>query len=359
MASLSMRPDQPILAEGGGIGPADIARVVAERCRVPVDRLTSDEAERLLHMEELIGKRVLGQEEAVREVCDTIRAARVGLKNPKRPMGVFLFLGSTGTGKTELAKALAEFLFGDERQLIRFDMSECMEEHTVAKLIGAPPGYVGHDEEGQLTGPVRSHPYSVVLFDEIEKAHPRVLDIFLQIFDEGRLTDSRGRKASFTESVIILTSNLGYGTGAAPAPQGHFGFGPETTAVPPGCAADREAIIAVVGQTLRPELVNRIDRCLVFKPLAPVTVRRVIDKILGNLRERLRSRRIDIDLSPPAYDLLMAEGYDPVYGAREMERVIEQRIVQPLGRALLEGRLDDGSRVAVVVCDGVLTFEVR
>ncbi|MBI3464880.1 MAG: ATP-dependent Clp protease ATP-binding subunit [Planctomycetes bacterium] len=355
----SFGPD--LLHAAGVIGRVDIARVVAQRCRIPLDRLTSDEAERFLHMEEMLSKRVIGQEEAVTKVCDAIRTARAGLKNPKRPMAVFLFLGSTGTGKTELAKALAEFLFGDERRLIRFDMSEYMEEHTVAKLIGAPPGYVGHDEEGQLTGPVRTNPYSVVLFDEIEKAHPRVLDIFLQIFDDGRLTDSRGRRASFTESVIILTSNLGCGAEAQEPVKGPFGFAQRRTDRPdpelPFVEFYRQSIMAAVRQAMRPELVNRIDQCVFFYPLDAQSVRRIIDKIIANLSGRLRDRRIQLHLAPAVYDLLMQQGYDPTYGAREMERAMERLIVQPLGKALLEGKFRDGDRVVAVASDGLIGFE--
>jgi ATP-dependent Clp protease ATP-binding subunit ClpC len=359
MASLSVHSMISGHAATNRIGRAEIAQVVAHRCRIPVERLTDDEAARLLRMEDFLGQRVIGQDEAVAAVCGAIRTARAGLKNPNRPQGVFLFLGSTGTGKTELAKALAEFLFDDERRLIRFDMSEYMEEHSVARLIGAPPGYIGHDQEGQLTGALRSNPYSVVLFDEIEKAHPRVLDLFLQIFDDGRLTDAQGRRASFRDCVIILTSNLGSGTSIDAAEKRPFGFAAQQAyeiAPPVHRPEYRQGLLAAVQREFRPELVNRISQIVVFQPLTADSVRRIIDKILTGLRQRLTERGISLGISPAVYDWLMLKGYSPAYGAREMERVIEINVVQPLGQALLGGRFQAGSEVHVAVSAGELTF---
>jgi ATP-dependent Clp protease ATP-binding subunit ClpC len=359
MASLSARSLMSSNAAANRIGRVEIARVVAERCRIPIDRLTDDEAARLLRMEDFLRRRVIGQDEALTAVCNAIRTARAGLKSPGRPHGVFLFLGSTGTGKTELAKALAEFLFDDERRLIRFDMSEYMEEHSVARLIGAPPGYVGHDQEGQLTGPVRTNPYSVVLFDEIEKAHPRVLDLFLQIFDDGRLTDARGRCASFRDCVIILTSNLGCPAATDIPANTPFGFAArrEQQSIPAVQPQEyRQTLLAAVHREFRPEFVNRISQIVVFQPLSAEAVRRIIDKILAGLRERLTERGISLRIGPAVYDWLLVKGYSPAYGAREMERVIEINIVRPLGQALLGGRFQVGNEVHVAVSAGDLTF---
>ena len=359
MATLSFRAD--LVGEAGqAIGRREIGAVIAQRCRIPVDRLTEDEAERLLQMEEALGRRVMGQDEAIRQVSEAVRTARAGLKEPNRPVGVFLFLGTTGTGKTELAKALAEFLFDDENRLIRFDMSEYMEKHTVSKLIGSPPGYIGHEEEGQLTGQVRSHPYSLVLFDEVEKAHPEVFDLFLQIFDDGRLTDSRGRRASFTESVIILTSNLGSAQGAGQRkPIGlALGAGGEPSDDRPDREAYRQEIMGAVRERLRPELLNRVSRCVFFYPLSAEAVRRIIDKTIDRLRRRLADRRIDVRLDDDAHALLMAQGYDEAFGAREMERAIDRLIVQPLGKQILEGRFSAGQTVRVGASAGAMTFEV-
>ncbi len=338
------------------IGRAEISTLVAQRCRLPVDELEADEAVRLLHMEDALRQRVIGQEEAIAEVSYAVRTARAGLKDPNKPVGAFMFVGATGTGKTELAKALADFLFGDERFLIRIDMSEYMEKSSVARLIGAPPGYIGHGDEGQLTGPVRSHPYSVVLFDEIEKAHPEVLDILLQILDQGILTDARGRHVSFRETIVILTSNLGGQlTSTANRP---LGFGRSAySASPEDQRRYSQQLMSAVMASFRPELLNRIRQVVVFYPLGEETVRQIIDKFLGSLHLRLGSLDLRLHLSEAAYGLLMQDGYDPRFGAREMERAIDRLLIRPLSTALLEGRFPEGARVAVDVLDGQLVLE--
>jgi ATP-dependent Clp protease ATP-binding subunit ClpC len=354
IASLSVRSDLPAEAH---IGHEEVAAVVAWRCRIPVNRLTENEAQRLLRMEDTLRQRVIGQDEAIRVVSDAIRAARVGLKHPRKPIGVFLFAGATGTGKTEMTKALAEFLFDDEQRLVHIDMSEYMEKHTVSRLIGAPPGYIGHDEEGQLTGPVRTHPYSVVLFDEVEKARPQVLDIFLQLFDEGCVTDTRGRRVSFTETVIILTSNLG---SQPDVPARPLGFAPGGAPVEHEEAVRERyhrRIMETVRGALRPELLNRIQHLVCFEPLSAAVVRQIIDKILDSLRARLRERRINVELTEAAYALLMQAGFDAQYGAREMERAVDRLLVQPLGKALLAGDFAEGTTVWVDTHNGELVLE--
>lgn len=339
------------------IGRSEIVHVVAERTRLPVERLTEDRRSRLLRMEAALRHRVLGQDEAVRAVSDAIRTARAGLKVPNKPVGVFLFVGLTGTGKTELAKALAEFLFDDERQLIRIDMSEYMESHAVSRLTGAPPGYVGYDEEGQLTGPVRTHPYSVVLFDEVEKAHPQVLDIFLQIFDEGCLTDNHGRHVSFAETVIILTSNLGTDNVLSERAIGFDLDDGDRKAVMPDAIPYRQRINDTLRKSMRPELLNRIQQIVWFYPLEIPVVRQIVDKILVNLHQRLKQQQITLKLTESAYELLLREGYDPQYGAREMERTVERLLVQPLGRALLSGRFSEGATICVDARGGHLVLD--
>ena len=326
-----------------GVDREQIAAVVASRCKIPVGTLTEDEGQRIRSMEEALGKRVKGQEAAIKTVSEAVRLARTGLGNPNRPVGSFLFVGPSGTGKTELAKALAEFLFHDESSLIRFDMSEFMEEHSVSKLIGAPPGYKGCDEEGQLTGKVRTRPYSVVLFDEIEKAHPRVLDIFLQIFDEGTLTDASGRKCSFRNAVIILTSNLGSGEVAAKKEMG-FGAKPEDAAEIQ--ARMDERIRAAIKTHLRPELVNRLSSIVQFHPLTPAHIHEIVGKCLAALNARLADRKIVVSLSPEVVDLIVKEGFSPEYGARELERTIERLVSKPLAEAILAGSIKSGPVVA-------------
>jgi len=353
IASISTWGNQ---APGAQIGQSEIAEVVAMRCKIPIERLTTSEARRLLSMEDILSTRVMGQDVAVRAVADAIRSARAGLKDSRKPTGVFLFAGMTGTGKTELAKALADFLFDDTHRLIRIDMSEYMEKHTISRLIGAPPGYIGHDDEGQLTGPVRTHPYSVILFDEVEKAHPEVLNIFLQIFDDGHLTDSHGRRVSFAETVIILTSNLG----AAPNVSAHrIGFNANGDGrAEPVDDAYRQGIMAAIRGALRPELFNRIGHVIIFQPLSGAIVRQIIDKILDKLRALLQPQRLALRLTNAAYDLLMAEGYDPQLGAREMERTVERLLTQPLGKAILEKRFTPGTTMRVDAREEALVLEV-
>ncbi len=357
MTTLSMGKTQSLKP----VSREQIAMVVAQRCRVPLQRLTENEAQRLLRMEEVLGRRVKGQDEAVKTVSEVIRTARAGLGDPRRPNGVFLFVGASGTGKTELAKTLASFLFDDEKRLIRIDMSEYKERYSISRLIGAPPGYVGYDEEGQLTGPVRTHPYSVVLFDEVEKAHPEVLDLLLQVFDDGHLTDAHGRRVSFSETTIILTSNLG-SAAREEAPKARplgFGLGAEKTAAPTPDEQEtyRRGIMQAVERALRPELLNRIRNVVFFYPLSEEAIRQIIDKILWGLRQRLSHRLISLEMHPEAYDLLMEEGFDPRYGAREMERAIERLIVQPLSKDLLSGRFEDRFSIMVRVKNGQIELD--
>jgi ATP-dependent Clp protease ATP-binding subunit ClpC len=341
-----------LFKEGIPITGAEIISVISHRCGIPIGKLTEAEGTRLLEMECALEERVKGQNTAIAAVSQAVRLSRSGLKNPKKPIGVFLFAGATGSGKTELAKALAGFLYGDERKLLRFDMSEFMDEHSVSKLIGSPPGFRDHEQGGQLTEKIRSHPYSVVLFDEIEKGHPKIMDIFLQIFDEGILTDSRGRCCDFKESIIILTSNLGSGTAKA-----KLGFGREVEA-DDSRKAFTDSVISSIKKTLRPELINRLSEIVVFQPLSTEDIRRVINKFLAALGQRLESRKITIKLETTAYDFLMREGYSLEFGARPMERAIETMIAKPLADLLIRGDIQNGSCVIVSSAKSGMAFRV-
>jgi ATP-dependent Clp protease ATP-binding subunit ClpB len=324
----------------------DIADVVARWTGIPVSRLMEGETEKLLHMEERLHARLIGQDEAVVAVSDAIRRARAGLKDPKRPIGSFIFLGPTGVGKTELARALAEFLFDDEQALVRIDMSEYMEKFSTSRLVGAPPGYVGYDEGGQLTEAVRRRPYQVVLFDEIEKAHPDVFNVLLQLLDDGRLTDSQGRTVDFKNTVVIMTSNLGSTTLIEAAEAGPQAF--------EGAA---ESVRQQLREHFRPEFLNRIDEVIVFEPLGESQLRQIAGLLIANVERRLAESDIHLELSDAALTLLAREGYDPVYGARPLRRAIQRHLENPLARRILAGEIHAGDTAKIDVnADGELTF---
>ena len=339
----------------------DVAAVVAGWTGIPVTRLNEDEGQRLLHMEDILHKRVVGQDEAVKAVARAIRRGRVGLKDPKRPIGSFLFLGPTGVGKTELCKSLAEAMFGDENAMIRIDMSEYMERHTVSRLVGSPPGYVGHDEGGQLTEKVRRKPYSVVLFDEIEKAHEDVWNILLQILDDGRITDSQGRTVDFKNTVIVMTSNIG--AKALTAAGGKLGFSADETH--PDDAAEKafqqakETVLAELRQTFRPEFLNRIDDIIVFHALTERDIEEVARRMLKTVAERMEAMGIHLDAGDEAVKELAKEGFDPKYGARPLRRAIQNQVEDAVAERMLEGSLKEGGTAKLTVADGKLTVEAE
>ncbi|MBD3184492.1 AAA domain-containing protein, partial [Candidatus Poribacteria bacterium] len=321
----------------------DIAEVVSKWTGIPVSRLMQGEVEKLLHMEENLKKRVVGQDDAIAAVSNSVRRARAGLQDPNRPIGSFIFMGPTGVGKTELARTLAEFLFDDEDAMIRLDMSEYMERHSVSRLIGAPPGYVGYDEGGQLTESVRRRPYSVVLFDEIEKAHTDVFNALLQILEDGRLTDGQGRTVDFKNTVLIMTSNVG---------------SQWLQNINDSNADDmKEQAMDALKAQFRPEFLNRVDEIIVFNKLGIEQIKLIVDIQFNRFKKRLESKNIDITLSPEAREMLAEVGFDPVYGARPIKRVIQKKILDPLAMQVLEGRFSEGDNIEVKVLDGEIIFE--
>lgn len=312
-----------------------VADIVSGWTKIPVKKLAEKESRRLVRLEKELHKRVIGQEEAVKAVAQAVKRGRVGLKDPARPIGSFLFLGPTGVGKTELSKALAESVFGTEQAMIRVDMSEYMEKHSVSKLIGSPPGYVGYDEGGQLTEAVRRRPYSVILLDEMEKAHPDVFNVLLQVLDDGRLTDGQGRQVSFKNTIIIMTSNVG------------------STAIAEYAGRDdeemRRQVDEAMSHTFRPEFLNRIDDIVVFHPLGMAQIEKIVDIQLADVRRRLAKERMTLVISPTAKQMLAVGGLDPVFGARPLKRLIQREVVDAIARAIIDGRVREGDEVTVDV----------
>ena len=322
----------------------EIAEIVARWTGIPVSKMMESERDKLLRMEDELRKRVIGQEEAVTAVSNAIRRARAGLSDPKRPSGSFLFLGPTGVGKTELTKALATFLFDSDDSMVRIDMSEFMEKHSVARLIGAPPGYVGYEEGGYLTEAVRRRPYSVILMDEVEKAHPDVFNVLLQVLDDGRLTDGQGRTVDFRNTVIVMTSNLGSNLIQDMAGEKNYD-------------AMKSAVMNEVGKHFRPEFINRIDEVVVFHPLDQAEIRQIADIQLNNLRKRLAARELNIEFTDAAMDHIASAGFDPVYGARPLKRAIQQQVENPLAQEILAGKFLPGETIKVDEKEGLLVFD--
>jgi ATP-dependent Clp protease ATP-binding subunit ClpB len=324
----------------------DIATIVSRWTGIPLDKMLEGENDKLLRMDSLLQQRVIGQEDAIAVLGDAIRRSRAGLGDPKRPIGCFLFLGPTGVGKTEVCKALAEFLFDDERALLRIDMSEYMEKHAVSRLLGAPPGYVGYEEGGVLTDVVRRRPYQVVLLDEVEKAHPDVFNIFLQIFDDGHVTDSQGHTVNFRNTLIILTSNLG-----------SQWMGPDARRGTPAWQQAETAVMGSVKEVFRPEFINRLDDIVLFNPLGPESMASIVRVQQSIVQERLKAKGIKVEFSEEAVQWLAQEGYDAVYGARPLKRAIQKHVLDPLSVYILQGRLGQGVCVHVGATDLGIEFQ--
>jgi len=325
------------------VGEEEIAEIVSRWTGVPVSRMLASERDRLVHMEDALHRRVVGQEEAVRVVADAIIRSRAGLADPRRPGGSFLFLGPTGVGKTELCKALADFLFDSEEAMIRIDMSEFMEKHTVARLIGAPPGYVGYEEGGYLTEAVRRRPYSVILLDEVEKAHADVFNILLQVLDDGRLTDGHGRTVNFRNTIIVMTSHMGSDIIRQMAGEEHY-------------TQMKQAVMDIIGEYFRPEFVNRIDEVVVFHPLGRGQIKKIAQLQLDYLRQHLQKRGMRIELTSAALELLAETGFDPVYGARPLKRTIQQKVETPLAHEIVAGRFGTGDAILVDARNDAIVF---
>jgi len=328
----------------------DIAEIVARWTGIPVTRMLQSEREKLLKLEDELHKQVIGQDEAVEAVADAIRLSRTGLSSQDKPIGSFLFLGTTGVGKTELAKALADYLFNDADMMTRIDMSEYQESHAVSRLVGAPPGYVGYDEGGQLTEAVRRKPYSVVLLDEIEKAHPDVFNTLLQVLDDGRLTDNKGRVANFKNTIVIMTSNIGSGIIRERFSQ--IDGNNEDQIID----ETKEELFNVLKQTVRPEFLNRIDDVIMFRPLNRTDIRRIVELQLNQVREQLSDQNIILTIAPEAMDWLAAEGYNPEFGARPLKRVIKKRVLRQLSKQMLENTVVPGSQLVLDVFDDLVVF---
>ena len=348
--SAEMAADEhPLINES--VTPEDIAEVVAKWTGIPVKRMLESEKEKLLRMEDELHKRVVGQDEAIAAVSDAVRRSRAGLQNEKRPIGSFMFMGTTGVGKTELAKALAEFLFNDENLITRIDMSEYQERHSVSRLVGAPPGYVGYDEGGQLTEAVRRKPYSVILLDEIEKAHPDVFNILLQVLDDGRLTDNKGRTVDFKNTILIMTSNVG-----AEIIQDYIGRLPADASGRKAMLAECKAkVLDVLKQTVRPEFLNRIDEIIMFQPLSRTDIKDILHIQMKELAARLEHSGVNIDFTDRFVDYMSTKGYDPAYGARPIKRLFQRELVNLLAKGILEGKITKESTVMVDVKDGQIT----
>lgn len=348
-----------LYSDGPSVTADDVAEVISMWTGIPLSRLANEESERLLHMEEALHQRVVGQDEAITTLAKAIRRARAGLKDPKRPIGSFIFLGPTGVGKTELAKALAEFMFGSEDFLLQLDMSEFMERHNVSRLVGAPPGYIGYEDAGQLTETIRRHPYSVICFDEVEKAHPEVFNILLQIMEEGRLSDARGRAVDFRNTIIIMTSNIG---AELIKREASLGF-----AVPHDEAKDeeqayqemREKLLAQLKKTFRPEFLNRVEGVIVFKPLTREEIKQIVTLELNKIRERLGEHQLEIEATDEAKDFLAKEGYSTEFGARHLRRVIQRLVEDPLAEKLLAGEFRAGDVVVADLEDGQIVLRAQ
>ena len=340
----------PIITEA--VTPEDIAEVVAKWTGIPVKRMLESEREKLLRMEDALHKRVVGQNDAIEAVADAVRRSRAGLQNEKRPIGSFLFMGTTGVGKTELAKALAEFLFNDENMMTRIDMSEYQERHSVSRLVGAPPGYVGYDEGGQLTEAVRRKPYSVVLLDEIEKAHPDVFNILLQVLDDGRLTDNKGRTVDFKNTILIMTSNVG--ADIIQTFMEHLPLeGEDRQKMLDDC---RNEVLEVLKRTVRPEFLNRIDEVIMFEPLSQTDIRDILRLQMADLQEKLAENGVMVSFSDTFEEYMSTKGYEPAYGARPIKRLMQKELINLLAKSILDGKVRRDSNILIDINDGQISI---